>query len=173
MEIALRSGGRLRPFRPGDEDDLVRGADDREVWRNLRDGFPYPYTRGDAERWIAATVGFPPHTVFAIEMDAEVIGSIGLFPGQDVHRFVAEIGYWVARRRWGHGIATEAVQALTEHGLARRGYVRIHAGVFAWNPASARELEKAGYVREGLLRKWAYKDGTVVDAWLFARVRED
>ena len=149
----------------------MRGANDRGVWRNLRDGFPHPYTRTDAERWIAATVAFPAHTVFAIEVDGDLVGSIGLFPGADVHRFVAEIGYWVARARWGRGLATEAVTAITEHGLERLGYARIHAGVFAWNPASARVLEKAGFVREGLLRNWAYKDGTLVDAWLYARVR--
>jgi RimJ/RimL family protein N-acetyltransferase len=42
----------------------------------------------------------------------------------------------------------------------------------AWNPASARVLEKVGYEREGVLRRSVYKDGQVIDSLLYARVTE-
>ena len=48
---------------------------------------------------------------------------------------------------------------------------RVWAGVFAWNPASARVLEKAGYVYEARLRHSAVKDGEVVDELIYAVVR--
>jgi len=62
--------------------------------------------------------------------------------------------------------------ALVAYAFERLDLVRIHAGVFDYNPASARVLEKAGFVREGVLRKWALKDGAYVDAWAYARIRE-
>jgi len=46
-----------------------------------------------------------------------------------------------------------------------------HAGVFEGNPASARLLEKAGYVLEGRLRKSVTKNGRTLDQFLYARVR--
>jgi RimJ/RimL family protein N-acetyltransferase len=90
--------------------------------------------------------------------------------GQDVHRRTAEIGYWLARPLWGRGIGTAAVRALTRHALGDLQLMRVHAGVFVWNPASVRVLEKAGYVLEGRMRNWALKDGEHVDAWLYACV---
>jgi [ribosomal protein S5]-alanine N-acetyltransferase len=163
---------RLRPFRRGDEDHLVESANDREIWRNVRDGFPFPYTRADAERWIAYNEGIWPAINFAIELADRVVGGVGLVLGQDVHRRTAEIGYWLARPVWGIGLATAAVRAMTRYAFAELQLVRVHAGVFVWNPASVRVLEKAGYVLEGRMRKWAYKDGEHVDAWLYACTEE-
>lgn len=163
---------RLRPFRRGDEDDLVVSANDREIWRNVRDGFPFPYTRADAERWIAYNEGIAPAINFGIELAGRIVGGVGLVVGQDVHRRTAEIGYWLARPSWGRGLGTAAVRALTRHALGDLQLVRVHAGVFVWNPASVRVLEKAGYTLEGRMRNWAFKDGEHVDAWLYACVRE-
>jgi ribosomal-protein-alanine N-acetyltransferase len=49
--------------------------------------------------------------------------------------------------------------------------VRLEAPVFEWNPASMRVLEKGGFVREGVMRKGVFKDGKIIDAMLYARVR--
>ena len=168
----LGPGACLRPFRSGDADALVEVANDREVWRNLRDGFPHPYARGDAERWIAYNEAIDPPLNFAILCDDRVVGGVGLVPGVDVHCHSAEIGYWLGRHYWGRGLATAAVRATVEYAFARLALVRLHAGVFAWNPASARVLEKAGFVREGTMRKWALKDGHYVDAWAYGLVRD-
>ena len=167
------AGARLRPFRRGDEDDLVIAADDREIWRNVRDAFPYPYTREDAERWIAYNEGLAPVLNFAVELGERVVGGVGLVLGQDVHRHAAEVGYWLARSVWGRGLATAALRALMRYAFDELQLVRLHAGVFVWNPASARVLEKAGFAREGLYRRWAYKDGEYVDAWAYACLRDD
>src|SRR5918995_4941372 len=85
----------LRPWREGDEPSLVRHADNREVSRRLRDGFPNPYTRADAEWWIAFAKQQDPQTQFAIEVRGEATGGIGLELGSDTERRSAEIGYWL------------------------------------------------------------------------------
>ncbi len=166
MELRI-AGATIRPFRRGDEEALVANANDRGVWRNLRDRFPHPYTLGDAAWWIA-NAG-PAH--FAIAIDGRVAGGIGFDRDEDVFRRSAEIGYWLGSAHRGQGIATAAVVALGEHVFSTTDIVRLYAGVFAWNPASARVLEKAGYVLEGRLRSAVWKDGELVDELLYARVR--
>ena len=67
---------------------------------------------------------------------------------------------------------TEAVQALIEYGLQQMGLARIYAGIFEWNPASCRVLEKAGYAFEGRHRMAVTKDGETIDELMYAVVRE-
>lgn len=162
----------LRPWRRGDETSLSRHANNRAVWRNLRDIFPHPYTVADARAWVrTASVADPP-TELAIDVDGEAVGGIGVQLKRDIHRRTAEIGYWLAEPLWNRGIATEAVRGMTDHAFAVFDLVRIEALVFEWNPASARVLEKAGYTLEGRLRKSVTKDGRTVDALLYSIVRE-
>ena len=162
----------LRSWQPGDVEAIVRYADDRRVWLNLRDRFPHPYTPADAERWIRAATSASPETQFAIAVGAEAVGGIGLELQTDVCRGTAEIGYWLGAAYWGRGIATEAVRAATAYGFAALDLRRIFAGVFAWNPSSRRVLEKAGYSLEGRLRQAVIKDGRVLDSFLYAIVRD-
>ena len=110
--------------------------------------------------------------MFAIDVDGFAVGAIGLKPGDDVHRLGAEIGYWLGEEFWNRGIATEAVNAVTEYGFETLEMVRIHAEVFAWNTASMRVLEKAGFVKEGVLAKSAIKDKKIIDQVVYARVRK-
>ena len=92
----------VRSWRADDGASLVRHANNRNVWRNLRDRFPHPYTPANAEAWL---------------------------------------------------------------------HCRLYAGVFEWNPASVRVLEKAGFVCEGRLRRSVVKDGQVIDQFLYAITR--
>jgi len=171
MEIRL-SRCTLRPWRRGDEAALVRGANNREIWRNLRDAFPHPYTLADAVAWIDRCLETEKPRGLAIEVRGEARGGIGVFPFEDVYRRSAEIGYWLAQEEWGRGIMTEAVGAMTERAFEELQVVRIQAAVFEWNPASMRILEKCGYEREGWLRKSVWKDGQLIDSALYAKRRE-
>ena len=171
MEIVL-SRCRLRPFREGDQASIVRYANNRRVWLNLRDAFPHPYTRADADAWLRRVVGQDPPTQCGVEVEGEVVGSIGLTLQEDVHRRSAEIGYWLGEPFWGRGLMTEAVPAFTAYAMATFDVCRLYATVFEWNPGSARVLEKAGYVLEGRLRKSVIKDGRTIDQFLFAYVLE-
>ena len=161
----------VRPWVAADAASLVRHADDRAVWRNLRDGFPHPYTAADAEVWLTWVLPQDPVTHFAIEVEGEAAGGIGFTIGQDVQRRTAEIGYWLGRAHWGRGIVTEALRAVTEHAFATHNLVRIEARVFAWNTGSVRVLEKAGYALEGRLRRAVEKDGQTTDMLVYAALR--
>ncbi len=169
-----RGGLVLRPWETRDVEALARHANDVEVWRNLRDRFPHPYTRAHAQAWIAhcATLAGTP-TQFAIEVAGEAAGAVGFDRFEDVHRVGAEIGYWIGRRYWGRGIATAALSAATDHAFTHSDLLRLEATVYEWNPASARVLEKAGYQLEGRLRCYVVKDGRVGDGLRYARIRAD
>jgi [ribosomal protein S5]-alanine N-acetyltransferase len=163
----------LRPWREGDGPSLVRYADSYEVWRRLRDSFPHPYTRADAEWWIAFVKQQDPQTHFAIEVRGEATGGIGLKLGSDIERRSAEMGYWLGEDLWGRGIATVAVRAVTEYGFEALHLTRIFAVPFANTSASIRVLEKCGYVHEGTMRRSAIKEGFVIDQELYALTDED
>ena len=171
-EIPL-SHALLRPWRPGDAKSLAHHADDREVWRNMRDRFPHPYTLKDAREWLAFVATVPPGTNFAVEIDGAAVGGISFEPLADVFRVGAEVGYWLGRAHWGRGIMSEAVRAVSAHAFRHFDFVRLQASVFSWNPASARVLEKAGYTLEATNRRAMIKEGTVGDRWLYVRLRED
>ena len=162
----------IRDWRQGDADALVRYADNLKIAANLRDGFPSPYTRSDAESFLRSVTANTPHTVFAIATEAEAIGCIGLMLGQDVHRLTAELGYWLAEPYWGQGIMTSAVIAVTDLGFQDFGLNRIHAEPYASNRASARVLEKARFRFEGRLRASVVKNGKVLDQCVYAKVRD-
>lgn len=169
MEIDC-SGFEIRSFRADDVGALVRHADNPRVAEHLRDRFPHPYTKRDALEWLAVATRQDPETNFAIAVDDELVGTVGLQLGEDVYRHSAEIGYWLGEACWGRGIATEAVRVLTEWGFSRIGLLRIHALVFEANPASIRVLEKAGFELEGRMRNAVVKSGRVMDQLLFARL---
>ena len=110
-------------------------------------------------------------THWAIEVDGEAAGGIGIEPKTDVERISAEIGYWLGESCWKRGILTEALQAVTAEAFKRFDLMRLYALPFADNPASVRVLEKAGYLLEGHLRQSVIKDGKVRDQLLYAAYR--
>ena len=162
----------IRSFRPEDAPSLAKYGDNRAVWRNIWDRHPYPYSVADAEEWIRFAMEQEPETIFAIASPTEAIGCIGMQPQDDVARLSAEVGYWLGEPFWGRGITSGALRTLTRYAFDTLDLVRLYATVMEWNPASARVLEKVGYEYEGLLRKSAFKDGEIIDQWLYAIVRE-
>lgn len=100
MEIDL-GHSLIREWRRGDEESLVRHANNPNVSRNMRDRFPHPYTRADADWWIGHASAQTPPTDFAIVVDGEAAGGIGFILQADVSRRSAEIGYWLGEAFWG------------------------------------------------------------------------
>ncbi len=159
----------VRSLRPEDAESLAVHANNREVWINLRDGFPHPYTVSDAQNFIERCLQ-PPETTFAIALEGKAVGAIGFVLGGDVERVSAELGYWLGESFWGRGIMTAAVSAVTEYAMREYDLERIYATPFAWNEASMHVLENAGYVLEGVMRRSAIKDGKIIDKFLYAAV---
>lgn len=170
IEIPL-ANALLRSWRADDAESVALHADDREVWRNMRDRFPHPYTLQDAREWLAFAATLPAGTNFAIDVGGRAVGGISFEPLGDVFRVGAELGYWLGRAHWGMGIATAGVQAVTAHVFTHFDFIRLQASVFSWNPASARVLEKAGYTLEATNRRSMIKEGVVGDRLLYVKLR--
>jgi RimJ/RimL family protein N-acetyltransferase len=158
----------VRSWRADDVASLVAQANNRKIWMNLRDRFPHPYSKSDGQAFIRASRKMDPECNFAIAVDGQAVGGIGLHLQGDVDRVSAEVGYWLGEAYWGRGIVTEALVAITEYGIRRHGLTRIFALPFAYNAASCRVLEKAGYVLESRLRRSAIKDGRIIDQFQYA-----
>ena len=161
----------LRAWRPGDLDSLVASASDESVSRGLRDRFPYPYTGNDGRAWLARAVD-ESDRAWAVEIDGAAVGGVSLHPGSDVHRHSAELGYWLGQRYWGRGIMTSIIGIFTAQAMDAFTLYRVFATVYANNPASARVLEKCGFVREGVQKSAVVKRGELLDVFLYARVRQ-
>jgi [ribosomal protein S5]-alanine N-acetyltransferase len=110
----------------------------------------------------------PVVTSFGIIVDGEAIGSISLMVGDDIARRSAEVGYWIGRAFWGREIVTDALRATTRYAFDELALARVFAVPFATTTASARVLEKAGYVLEGVMRQSAFKEGKLLDQLLYA-----
>ena len=171
MELSLGIT-HVRPWQPHDAEALRAQLDNRRVSINLRDRVPYPYTEEHAHQFLRSTAEVPT-TSFAIEVEGRIAGGIGVILHGDIYRYSAELGYWLGEEYWGRGIATSAVRGFSDAAFSEYGVHRLYALVFAWNPASMRVLEKAGFVREAVHRDAAFKDGRFVDEVQFARLEGD
>ena len=167
------SGFVLRPWRSGDEPDLIRFGNDRAVWRNMTSRFPHPYTRDDARTWLAIADARPAdERNFAIEVDGQAAGGIGFRRESDLHTRTAEIGYWLGQPFWGRGLAPAALRLASDFAFDAFDFVRLQAGVMSWNTRSCRVAEKAGYVLEARLQQHVFKDGQFCDLLIHVRFRD-
>jgi ribosomal-protein-alanine N-acetyltransferase len=172
MTLPLRTSKCIvRTFRPDDAAALARNGNNRAIWRNLRDRFPHPYTEDHATGYIEFILAQNPYHSLAIEVEGEAVGGVSLRVGQDIERVSAEIGYWIGEPYWGRGIMTDAVRLVTDYAFGALSLERVFAVPFVANVASCRVLERVGYVREGLMRRSAIKDGEILDQYLYAKVR--
>lgn len=167
----------LRPFRRGDETSLRENINDWHIYRSTG-LIPHPYTMKHAKDWIKRNISLSnkkkkSEINFALVIDGEIAGGIGLrsigLAKIETHK--AEIGYWLAKKHWGKGIMTKAVKLVSDFGLRQLLFRRVYATVFVKNRASVRVLEKAGFKFEGILRKNYLKDGKLIDAAMYAKVK--
>lgn len=139
----------LRPGFPEDAPALAMAIGDLAIVRNLA-VVPWPYTLRDAEAYLASPRDpvLPSFLIFERTGAApELVGSCGLGRRQSG---AVEMGYWIARRHWGRGIATESCTALLD--IARTvGLASLEASHFLDNPASGRVLEKLGFEPVGIV----------------------
>ncbi len=146
-------------------------ANNKRISRNLRDAFPHPYTENDAKEFVSKCLTSEPNFAYAICFEGEYAGNIGIVKEKDVYRKSAEIGYFIGEPFWNKGIATEAVRMICDYTFAEYDIVRIHTGVFEFNKASCRVLEKCGFQKEGIFRKSVYKMDKLWDEIRYAKIR--
>lgn len=166
---------KIRKWALSDAKALAAALSNKKIQDNLRDGLPYPYTEQDGMDYISAMLSADENETFAfaVTADSKVIGSIGVFRQVNIHRQAAELGYYIAEEYWGKGIMTEAVKQICEYVFQNSDIIRIYAEPFAYNTASCRVLEKAGFQYEGTLRSNAVKNGKVIDMKMYARLKTE
>jgi [ribosomal protein S5]-alanine N-acetyltransferase len=161
----------IRAWKNEDLQELVLQANNVNVWNNLRNYFPHPYTEEDGKAWLEKVVNALPAINMAIESDGQLVGGIGLILNGDVYIKSGEVGYWVGEKFWGKGIATEAVRQMTEYAFYYFDLVRLYAEVFETNKASMRVLEKNGYYLEGVRRKAVFKNNVLMDDYIWVKLK--
>lgn len=161
----------LREFRDSDIISLARLCNNKKIWDNVRDMMPYPYTERDAENFISVCKIEKPPTTFAIEYENELTGCIGMVMQTDVYKLSAELGYWIGEPYWNKGFATVAVNLIVEYGFSILKLERIFSGVFDFNKASQRVLEKTGFKLEGIYRKAVIKNRRICDEYRYGKVK--
>ena len=168
MEIYFE-GIVLRCWSIKDAKQLAIIADNKKIAENLRDGFPFPYTFNDARDWLNIILheNFPPR-FFAIEVDKQLVGSIGIVTKTDIYRKNFEIGYFLAEEHWGKGIATRAIRAATSYAFKNFDVVRVYAEPFSDNTGSRKALEKAGFILEATLKNNVIKNGIIKDSCIYS-----
>jgi len=166
---------KLREWRLSDVESLTENANNINIWNNLRDAFPHPYSEKDGITFIEMALLQPkPATRLAITVDDVAVGSIGIVLRTDIERISAEMGYFIGEKYWNRGIMTEAVKQMTMYAFTNFPQLRkIYATPFDFNTASHKVLEKAGFVREAILKQAAIKNGQIVDLCYYGFMKQD
>lgn len=165
----------IRKWKLEDAKNLSAVISNIKIQDNLRDGLPYPYTEQDGIDFISDMLSANENDTFSFAITAEgrVIGSISVFRQGNIHRFTAELGYYIAEEFWGKGIMTNAVKQVCKYIFDNSDIIRIYAEPFAFNTASCRVLEKAGFQYEGTLRSNAVKKGKVIDMKMYSLLKSE
>jgi len=166
----MKSTVSIRAWKKEDAGILASISNNRKIWLNVRDRFPYPYTVKDAVEWIEYSHTKSPLISLAIIYNNQVAGSIGIVPKDDVYRKSIEIGYFLGEPFWGKGIATEAVEQLLSYIATNFDVIRIFAEVFEHNTPSMKVLEKNGFHLEGIRRKAVIKNNVVMDDYVWVKL---
>jgi len=159
---------RLRPWMIDDATRLPKYANNFNIARFMTDRFPHPYTVADARSFIELANRDEPVHIFAIDINGEAVGGIGIHPQEDVFRKNAELGYWLAEPFWGKGIITEAIGQMVDFAFKTYDINRVFARPFGTNKASQRVLEKAGFILEARFEKILFKNGEWLDELVYA-----
>lgn len=157
----------LRPLKMEDAYSIAYNADNQNIWNNVRDYFPHPYSVQDAMDFISFVTEKPSVQDFAIVVEGEAVGCLGYIPGSDVERISAEVGFWIGEDYWNRGVMSSAVKELINYVFDNTEIVRLFAVVFEGNFASMKVLEKAGFKKLTILHNAAVKNGNMIDLHYF------
>jgi len=163
----------LRTIKDEDHGDLVRLANNKKIWQNLRDVFPHPYGDEDGRFFMKLVRQDKKNLRSVIDVDGSFAGMIGAFLQDDVNKHTAELGYWLGEPYWEKGIITEAIRLKCDQVFKETEVRRIFAAVFSYNAASMKVLEKNGFESEGIGRDAIFKDGAFHDEHRYAILRCD
>lgn len=173
MKKQIMDGCGIRSWRMSDVSSLAKHLNNKKIWDNCRDGLPYPYTENDARQFIQFVLSQDGQNDYCIEVYQGAAGNISFSRGNDVERYNAELGYWLAEPYWGRGIMTQMLGQAISHYFTHTDVIRIFAKVYAGNMPSMRVLEKTGFRKCGIHRNACYKNGAFTDFHCFELLREE
>ena len=166
----------IRPYAPDDARALWEAA--RESVREVHQWLPWchpQYSIAEAEEWIGSRAPLAAegreYTFAMVGSDGRFLGGCGLNQINRIHRF-ANLGYWVRTSATRRGVATEAVRQVADFAFGNTDLVRLEIVCAVGNNASERVAQRAGAVREGVLRHRLLVHGQSVDAVMYSLVRE-
>jgi 8-oxo-dGTP diphosphatase len=167
----------LRPFVLDDAAGLHRLINDFDVAKML-ELVRFPYRRELADEWIASSIrglasGASCHLAITGQEGTQevLVGAVGITIDRTTR--VGRLGYWVGRKYWGHGVATEAAARLVSWGFANLEIDRITAAVATDNPASAAVLRRLGFRETGTGEQHFASRSADLPIWLFEATRDD
>ena len=153
--------------------DFALLANNKLIWKNMRDNFPNPYSVKDATSFISKMADSDYSFVFGIFYNQKLSGAIGLHRLDDINRFTVELGYWIGQPYWNKGIASVAVKKMIDFGFKNLDINRIYASTLETNIASQKVLLKNNFIFEGISRKSAYKNGEFIDEHRFGLLENE
>ena len=163
----------LRSIKDEDHTELVRLANNKKIWQNLRDIFPHPYGDEDGRFFMKLVRQDKKNLRSVIDIDGAFAGMIGAFLQEDVYKHTAELGYWLGEPYWGKGIITKAINLKCKQVFETTEANRIFAAVFSYNIPSIKVLEKNGFKHEGIGKDAIFKDGSFYDEHRYALLRSE
>ncbi|KAK5938278.1 hypothetical protein PMZ80_009248 [Knufia obscura] len=199
--LTLKDNISIRRYRETDAEEITLHANNRKIWQNLTDRYPFPYKLEDSKWWInhcndkaqwlsiisPSDIGQSetkeafearraestlPTDYVVCHLD-KPIGSCGLMQDHRGPRTV-NLGYWLGEEYWGRGIATQVASAFSQWAFDTFPWiVRIEADAYSWNEGSQKVIRKSGFEYEGVQKMKAFKDGKYGDIVLFGKVRPD
>lgn len=155
-----------------DAESLSYHANNINIWNNVRDFFPHPYSINDANQYIDYCLRSPISTDYAITINDDAVGGIGIVPKIDIERISAEIGFWIGEELWGQGIMTDIVKCFTKFVFETTKISHLYASAFHYNIGSMRVLERAGYRFVGIMKQSAIKNNQIVDMHYYEKIKQ-
>ena len=165
----------LRPWRVDDTEAVLAAMQDPEI--RLWNGFAGEFGIEDVGVWLTRRIDWSAgtHASWSVVAAAtgELLGSVSLH-SIDADQGDAEIGYWIVPAARGRGVASSVVDAVCRWAFETLPVDRVELCHAVENAASGRVAEKAGFQREGRLRRsYRYGDGVKHDELLWARLADD
>ena len=159
---------KLRQWNERDVVSLVKYAGNPLITRFMSERFSNVSNPKGAVNFIRIANSGPDKLYYAIDVEGEAVGGIGISLQEDIYRKNAELGYWLAESFWGKGIMTKAIKMIVSEAFERLDISRIFARPFHTNNASHRVLEKSDFKLEAILEKTVFKNGEYMDEYIYA-----
>jgi RimJ/RimL family protein N-acetyltransferase len=165
----------LKPISEDDAEEIYQHVKEYDIARWLI-SLPHPYPKDGAIKYIREATelmkkGLSYELPIRLRSTGELVGVMALLKVDRKNRN-AELGYWIAKKYWGSGFATEAGLRVMEFAFQVLKLERTYAKYYPENEASSRVMEKMGMKYEGTMRHEIYKNGKFYDMSYYGIIRD-